>query len=169
MGDCWILYPLDDGTFLVWVVPFDSVQYHSEESRQVVKTKEIQSLEGTTGMNKYLWTTGQQIIVYGGMGYRKITKIDRITDGRDGTIYVGKDAFDKHGSMRGGDIWNRSHIVPATEKEIQEIRDLQAIRKLESFNWLTIPGWLANSIVEFMAKDSRVNFKEGKFIPNPEG
>lgn len=103
------------------------------------------------------------------MGGRKITKIDRITDGRGGTIYVGKEAFDKYGRLRGGDTWSRTSLEPATEELIREIKADFCKRRLNEFDWLSLPDWLAINLVETLtAKDKRINFKEKKFVPNPE-
>ena len=134
-------------------------------------TKEIQSLESTGFMEKTTWTVGQQVVVYGGgaMQWKQIRKIDRITDGRGGTIYVGKEAYDSGGSRRGGDSLFRSHIAPATEKLLLEVRSEYAKMKLSKFNWNSLPDWAALKVVEVLtAMDKRINFKENKFIPNPE-
>jgi hypothetical protein len=130
---------------------------------------EVTSLEGSLGVQKYLWTVNQQVVVSGYMGYRKIAKIDRITSGRGGTIYVGKDSFDKYGHQRGADTWTRGHIEPANDKIVAEIRADFCKKRLKNFDWLSLPDWLAIQIVEAVsAKDKRIDLKAGKFIPNPE-
>jgi len=59
--------------------------------------KELQELGG--------WKIGQECLLGGSsLNPDSIVKVTRITDGRDGTIYVGDTAFDTHGSQRGGDI-----------------------------------------------------------------
>lgn len=134
-------------------------------------TKEIQSLESTGFMGKATWTVGQQVIVYGGgaMQWKQVRKIDRITDGRGGTIYVGKEAYDSGGMMRGGDTWSRQHIAPATEKLLLEVRSEYAKMKLGKFDWNSLPDWAALRVIEVLtAMDKRINFKENKFVPNPE-
>ncbi len=134
-------------------------------------TKEIQSLEGSEFGQPINWVVGQQVIVYGGgaMRWKQVRKIDRITDGRGGTIYVGRESYDSSGHQRGGDVWSRQHIQIATEKLLLEVRSEYAKMKLRKFDWDSLPDWAALKVVEvLMAMDKRINFKENKFVPNPE-
>jgi hypothetical protein len=131
-----------------------------------MKAKEIESLKYGEGPGEF-WFDGQQVFVLSPSG-RRLKNIDRITDGRGGTIYVEKDAFDKNGNLRGGGTWCQTRLEAVNEENLRQFRETVARNNLVYFKWNTIPGWMAIDLIEYMKKDSRVDFKTGKFIPNPE-
>jgi hypothetical protein len=86
------------------------------------------------------WKVGMLVIDNGNAGCpERIMKIDRITDGRNGTIHIGNTAFDINGRQRGGDAWSM-HISPATDEDIHRVKGSVAKRRLGSFNWDSITG-----------------------------
>ncbi len=133
-----------------------------------MSAKELQTLEYqsyTSDKEKQFWSVGQKVILCGSMGYRSVKTIDRITDGRGGTIYVGKDSFDKSGSLRGGDTWNRTHIEPATEVEIQKIRASIIKKKLKDFDWRTVSDDDATKIIAYIRSNHpKLDFESGKAL-----
>lgn len=96
------------------------------------KAKELQELGQ--------WKVGQQVYIEGS-SLRCIKTISRITDGRDGTIYVndkggiGAYSFDIHGWERGGNEWRRVHIVPATEEHKKMLKAMWARTRLQAIKW----------------------------------
>ena len=130
--------------------------------------KEIQTLEynGMSGSKeKEFWSVGQKVIFRGAMGAVSVKTIDRITDGRGGTIYIGKDAFDATGSLRGGGTWSQTHIEPATEVEILKIRASIIKRKLKDFDWRTISDEDASTIIAYIrANHPKLDFEAGKVV-----
>lgn len=91
-----------------------------------MKTKELTELGQ--------WKVGQEVVVHG-KHYRSSAVIDRITDGRKGTLYIGKNAYDVGGHSRGTDIWNGSHIEPMTPKIKESIIKRNRANRLNNFNF----------------------------------
>jgi hypothetical protein len=68
------------------------------------------------------WKVGQEVCIHGKHS-RSSAVIDRITDGRGGTIYADKGAYDTFGNSRGTDIWNGSQMelmTPALKESMQK-------------------------------------------------
>ena len=82
------------------------------------------------------WKVGQEVYIEKdtfGM-IRRICKIDRITDGRNGTIYASDFSFDKHGDERGSG-YHRAKMTPATDQHRLSIRGANARRRLQNIEW----------------------------------
>ena len=98
------------------------------------------------------WKVGQEVIVYGsGFAHTNtISKITRITDGRGGTIYIEKTAYDRWKHERTSDSWYSKYIKIATESDKEEVIQESQKRKLDNFKWNTLPGSLATEIITLM-------------------
>jgi hypothetical protein len=95
------------------------------------KAKELQELDD--------WKVGQEVYIEKdtfGM-IRRICKINRITDGRNGTIYASDFSFDKHGEERGSS-YHRAKMTPATDQHRLRIRGANARRRLQNVEWNTL-------------------------------
>ena len=93
----------------------------------MAKTKKLQELGQ--------WKVGQPVLIQGRM-IEAIRPIERITDGREGTIYVCGDSYDIHGRQRGGDIyWSYKNISIATQEDLDRIRGKNAQNQLKRFQW----------------------------------
>jgi len=95
----------------------------------MAKAKELQELGD--------WKVGQEVYLDQTNGFKAIKRIERITDGRNGTIYVYGYSFDKQGHQR-GDSWNRLHIVPVTDKHRLSIKGANARRRLTNVEWFKL-------------------------------
>lgn len=71
------------------------------------------------------WSVGQKVIVRG-FNTERIATITRITDGRNGTVYVGDAKYDSCGHERGGNqgrysSFQKTWIKVPTVEEIQKV------------------------------------------------
>lgn len=116
------------------------------------KTKELDKLDK--------WEKGQTVIRFSsGLGAcDSIVKIDKITDGRGGTIYVGTEKYDSNGWARGDFGYHRPHIKIATEEDIARVRGQNASRRLARFDWTKLEPAEAYRIYELL-KTNGVNIK----------
>jgi hypothetical protein len=91
------------------------------------KAKELQELGN--------WKVGQKVCVSKN-GYDSILvcQIERITDGRGGTVYANDLNFDIKGRER-GEGYHKARIRPATEEDIIRIRGKNALRRIISYGW----------------------------------
>jgi len=83
------------------------------------------------------WKVGQKVRVhsFGCMQHDCIKHIERITDGRDGTIYVDGTAYNRRGHQRGQTGWHGSYISVASNEDIQQVRGEICRQKLKKFPW----------------------------------
>lgn len=82
-----------------------------------MKAKELQELEQ--------WKVGAKVVVKFPNGSESISTIERITDGRGGTIYLPlpfTTSFNIYGNERTSNSWHFYFIQPATEKDINRVR-----------------------------------------------
>jgi hypothetical protein len=95
----------------------------------MTKTIELQEL------NK--WKVGQTVVVYRpGNSNEELNKVTRITNGRNGTIYIKDMAFDLVGRERGNqDIWHRKSINPATAGDIARIKTANRRSVVCAYQW----------------------------------
>lgn len=112
---------------------------------------ELQQLAKKDG--SLLWVVGGKVLVETGGGNRYIETIGRITDGRDGTIYLvprkplaegeKQESYDVGGYLRGGSMWNRCRCTPITpEQEIafrHEFKVTAFRRRLAKADWTKVP------------------------------
>lgn len=92
------------------------------------KTIELQELDK--------WKVGQAVVVYRGRNDEYLSKVTRITNGRNGTIYVNDLSFDLQGWERGNqDHWNRTSISPATGEDIARIIAANRRTKVCTYRW----------------------------------
>lgn len=98
----------------------------------MAKAKELQELGE--------WKVGQKVTVHGGGAWSSLSikPIDRITDGRKGTIYVDGNAYDLRGHQRGGDVWYCRRIKPVTDTDILFVRGSNAKTRLKKIDWQKI-------------------------------
>lgn len=82
------------------------------------------------------WKVGQKVLVVGGRINREgIYPIERITDGRGGTIYVGNTSFNAtSGRQIGGDTC-AFYMRAATEEDYLRIRGKNAAYRLSQIQW----------------------------------
>jgi hypothetical protein len=101
----------------------------------MAKAKELDRLEVNDNLT---WEVGQRVVVDRRMN-ESIRTVTRITDGRDGTVYVkeGKSetAFDRFGNQRGADTWSRARMEPATESDVKRVKGKIARNQLSRFEW----------------------------------
>ena len=92
------------------------------------KTKELNELGD--------WKVGQEVCIEkGGLGgFRRICKIERITNGRKGTVYANDRNFDIHGNERGTG-YHQANMTPATDKDRMDIKGANARRRLKNVEW----------------------------------
>ena len=136
-----------------------------------MKTKELYSLEaklhsiGPNGESvKHTWEVGQKVVLSTSMG-EGVATITRITDGRGGTVYVGKEMFDASGSLRGGDTWQRRKIEPLTQEKYNEILAQNIREKLKRFNWGSLPNEIAIEIISHLrGKYPQMNFELREYV-----
>jgi len=99
------------------------------------------------------WKVGQKLYIKGSgttTGYEAILPIDRITDGRGGTIYVGSRLFDINGHQRGSDVWGKVNIREATEADYISIRGKNAKSRISNVNWLKLDAAKAIEIEKLL-------------------
>ena len=84
------------------------------------------------------WEVGQAVVIEGFRGSLRIRCIERITDGRGGTIYVDGVSFRQSGSQRGGDGWHFLHIKIATNEDRIKIKGMNSRQKLCQYKWQTL-------------------------------
>jgi hypothetical protein len=95
------------------------------------------------------WKVGQEVILNWKWG-NSILPIERITDGRGGTIYVKGKSFDVSGNERTSDIWNDTRIVIATDDDKKRIAMQIRKHKLTEFDFQNLTLEQASEIVAFM-------------------
>lgn len=104
----------------------------------MAKAKELDRLEVN---DELTWEVGQKVVVDRRM-IESIRTISRITDGRDGTIYVkegnSETAFDRFGNQRGADTWSRARMDPATESDVKRVKGKVARHQLARFDWVNM-------------------------------
>ena len=84
-----------------------------------------------------IWKVGLPVLIRAG-GFSEsesITKIVRITDARDGTIYAGNLAFTSTGRERTSNKIYSAFITPATDEDYLRIRGKNAQYRLSKVNW----------------------------------
>ena len=83
------------------------------------------------------WEVGQEVVVRarGMMAKDHIALIERITEGRGGTVYVQGQGYDQNGWQRGGDAWGRLHIHSVTQEDRIKIAGEKAKLRLQYFKW----------------------------------
>ena len=91
----------------------------------MAKAKELQELGD--------FKVGQQVYCESRLN-TSISTIDRITDGRNGTIYVNGTSYDSKGYQR-GDIWATGTITPATEEHKRSMIAKRARYRLARYEW----------------------------------
>lgn len=103
------------------------------------------NLNGENNMAKELqelgqWKVGMSVLLKkgGGITSESIVPITKITDSREGTIYASNMLFDIQGWQRGGDVWHKSYITPATEEDSIRIRGINARYRLSQVKWLDL-------------------------------
>lgn len=101
------------------------------------------------------WKVGMEVYHDSNLRGFVVGKIVRITDGRDGTIYVtfGSDTetpYDKNGNERGAGTWSKTYIYPLTVEKKNEIILYNRKEKLKSFKWNDLTVEQASEIVVFM-------------------
>lgn len=98
----------------------------------MAKTKELQELGK--------WKVGQKVTVESGgaMTYISIRPIDRITDGRGGTVYADGTAYDLHGRQRGRDGYSSARITPTTDEDRIKIAGNNSKYRMGKVNWKEI-------------------------------
>jgi len=92
----------------------------------MAKAKELQELGD--------FKVGQQVYCVSRASTANISVIDRITDGRNGTIYVNGISYDAKGHQR-GDIWSTGTITPATEEHRRSMIAKRARYRLAKYEW----------------------------------
>jgi hypothetical protein len=83
------------------------------------------------------WKVGQKVYIdktSSFHGYEAVSPIERITDGRGGSIYVKDMNFDKNGKER-GEGYHKATIRPATEEDIIRIRGNNARSRIKHYDW----------------------------------
>lgn len=91
-----------------------------------------------------------------GRNYKGIKEVLRITDGRNGTIYVGRKGasdefvFDHHGVQRATDTWNKIHIYPATDEHRKSLKISIAKNRLAGMNWFELDDDVAIELYEII-------------------
>ena len=98
------------------------------------------------------WKLGQKVLVSNNYG-DSIIAIDRITNGRNGTIYIKDLSFDISGHQRGGGTWNSYIIKPATEEDIIRIKGRNSISRLSKINWSKLSPAKAIEIEDLLNKN----------------
>lgn len=82
------------------------------------------------------WKVGQKVNLTNRYGTDRIITIQRITDGRGGTLYTEKMSFDKDGRERGvTDSWAFTRIKPAEEADYIRILGNNAKMRLSKIKW----------------------------------
>ena len=113
---------------------------------------------------EHTWEVGQKVIYSSQMG-ESIVAITRITDGRGGTVYVGKEMFDASGQARGGGSWSTRSIHPLTEEKKNSIIGANVRAKLSGFNWNTLPDDVAKEAIALLRKSfPKMNFEKKEYI-----
>jgi len=94
------------------------------------------------------WKVGMEVFVNGKNPY--ITKITKITEAWEGTIFVDTLKFDVRGYQRTNDAWNSRSIQPLTPAIKENFhRDIRKL-KLLKFDFKSLTSDQIDSIVLFM-------------------
>lgn len=110
------------------------------------------------------WKVGMEALMeHGGSSLSpdEIVVVSRITDGRNGTIYIKSRnpavtteyAFDTHGNQRGGGAWSSAYIKPLTEEMRTKLQQQNRRSKLVHFKWKELPFEQSDKIVAFMREN----------------
>ena len=83
------------------------------------------------------WKVGQEVIIQRIHGTNAIERIDKITDGLGGTIFVNKTRYTEAGHER-GNSWCSSMIIVATSEEKNKVYRARERRLLQRFDWSSI-------------------------------
>ena len=94
----------------------------------MAKTKNLQSLGD--------FIVGEKVLVKN-RSDKYILPIERITDGRGGTIYVGGLSFDAQGRQR-GDVWQTAYISIPTKQDYVNVKGRNAIIRLRKVEWSSL-------------------------------
>ena len=101
------------------------------------------------------WKVGQEVLwEAGGASLGKsIEVIERITDGRGGSIYLKDNSgsgYDSNGFSRNGGAFHRAYITPMTPELKAQITVESRRQKLSRFDWKNLPDEQINQVITFM-------------------
>ena len=83
------------------------------------------------------WKLGQKVLI-SNTETESITSITKITDGRDGTIYVSDKKFNVNGKQRHAEVWHKFYIEVAKEEDYIRIKGKNARYRLSKVKWLDL-------------------------------
>lgn len=99
------------------------------------------------------WKVGVSVLIRQnaiGGDQESIVRLEKITDGRGGTIFADGKMFDLSGCQRGGDRWYSAHASIATEADAIRIRGKNARYRLSIFNWKNLDPVKATEIEKLL-------------------
>jgi hypothetical protein len=94
------------------------------------------------------WKVGQEVSLHGDH-YRSTHLIERITDGRGGTIYLDNtfSTFDANGRIRSSSSWDTQRIEPMTPEIKEGIIKANRRNKLKNFDFASLTFDQASDLV----------------------